>query len=83
MTKRDYLSAVLSVIHGEPRSDIEVRLIVSIDRRNTLEEAYEAVALAEEVSDSRTHNILCTIDSNILSTSFVPKVSWALTCVEM
>lgn len=47
MTKESYLDAVLSVIQ-EPRrdNDIIVRLIVSIDRRNSLEEAYEAVRLA-------------------------------------
>lgn len=45
MTKKTYLAAVLAAMN-EPRSNIRVRLIVSIDRRNTLEEAHEAVDLA-------------------------------------
>ncbi len=45
MTKNSYIEAVTSVIQ-EPREDIIVKLIVSIDRRNTLEEAQEAVDLA-------------------------------------
>ncbi|KAI8640605.1 hypothetical protein BD408DRAFT_234310 [Parasitella parasitica] len=45
MTKHSYLTAVTSVIQ-EPRDDIIVKLIVSIDRRNTLDEAHEAVDLA-------------------------------------
>lgn len=54
MTKESYLAAVLSVIN-EPRDDIIVRLIVSIDRRNTLEEAYEAVDLATKF---RSQNVV-------------------------
>lgn len=46
MTKISYLEAVTNVIE-EPRSDdIVVKLIVSIDRRNSLEEAQEVVDLA-------------------------------------
>ncbi|KAG1470136.1 hypothetical protein G6F56_002856 [Rhizopus delemar] len=45
MTKTSYLEAVTSVIQ-EPRKDITVRLIVSADRRNTLEEAEEVIDLA-------------------------------------
>lgn len=45
MTKISYLNAVLSVIE-EPRNDIIVKFIISIDRRNTLEEAQEVVDLA-------------------------------------
>ncbi|CEG83037.1 hypothetical protein RMATCC62417_17014 [Rhizopus microsporus] len=45
MTKASYIEAVVSVLQ-EPRDDIIVRLIISIDRRNTLEEANEAVNLA-------------------------------------
>lgn len=45
MTKHSYLDAVLSVIE-EPREDIVVKFIISIDRRNTLEEAEEVVDLA-------------------------------------
>ncbi|GAA5799403.1 hypothetical protein HPULCUR_004818 [Helicostylum pulchrum] len=45
MTKRTYLNAVLSVIE-EPRQDIVVKFIISIDRRNTPEEAQEVVDLA-------------------------------------
>lgn len=48
------MAAVLSVIN-EPRDDIIVRLIVSIDRRNTLEEAYEAVDLATKF---RSQNVV-------------------------
>ncbi|KAJ2956018.1 hypothetical protein NQZ79_g8073 [Umbelopsis isabellina] len=44
-TKEDYVRAVLSVIN-EPRDDIIVKLILSVDRRNTLDEAMEAVDLA-------------------------------------
>ncbi|KAI9321247.1 hypothetical protein BX666DRAFT_2071731 [Dichotomocladium elegans] len=59
MTKESYLRAVLSVIN-EPRSDIIVKLIVSIDRRNTLEEAYEAVDLASRFRDQNVVGIdLC------------------------
>ncbi|KAI7886314.1 Metallo-dependent hydrolase [Lichtheimia hyalospora FSU 10163] len=54
MTKESYLAAVLSVVN-EPRTDIIVRLIVSIDRRNTLEEAYEAVDLATKF---RSQNVV-------------------------
>lgn len=45
MTKISYLDAVLSVIE-ESRNDIIVKFIISIDRRNTLEEAQEVVDLA-------------------------------------
>ncbi|KAG0187350.1 hypothetical protein DFQ28_006485 [Apophysomyces sp. BC1034] len=45
MTKQSYLAAVLSAVN-QPRDDIIVRLIVSIDRRNTLEQAHEVVDLA-------------------------------------
>jgi adenosine deaminase len=45
MTKHSYLSAVTSVIQ-EARNDIIVKLIVSIDRRNNLDEAQEVVDLA-------------------------------------
>ncbi|KAI8888164.1 Metallo-dependent hydrolase [Backusella circina FSU 941] len=45
MSKSSYLDAVLSVIE-QPRQDITTRLIVSIDRRNTLDEAQEVVDLA-------------------------------------
>lgn len=45
MTKTSYLTAVTSVLE-EARDDIIVKLIVSIDRRNTLEEAQEVVDLA-------------------------------------
>ncbi|OAD75759.1 hypothetical protein PHYBLDRAFT_154832 [Phycomyces blakesleeanus NRRL 1555(-)] len=45
MTKKSYLAAVLSAIN-EVRKSIVVRLIVSIDRRDTLEKAQEAVDLA-------------------------------------
>ncbi|KAI7894631.1 uncharacterized protein EV154DRAFT_414824 [Mucor mucedo] len=45
MTKISYLEAVLSVVE-EPRADIIVKFIISIDRRNTLEEAQEVVDLA-------------------------------------
>lgn len=45
MTKTSYIEAIISVLQ-EPRDDIIVRLVVSIDRRNTLEEANEAVDLA-------------------------------------
>lgn len=45
MTKQSYLSAVTSVIQ-EARNDIIVKLIVSIDRRNNLDEAQEVVDLA-------------------------------------
>ncbi|KAI9009960.1 hypothetical protein CLU79DRAFT_710889 [Phycomyces nitens] len=45
MTKTSYLAAVLSAIN-EVRESIVVRLIVSIDRRNTLEQAQEALDLA-------------------------------------
>ncbi|KAI7871852.1 hypothetical protein BDF14DRAFT_1759716 [Spinellus fusiger] len=45
MTKSSYLETVLSVIN-EPRTSIIVRLLVSIDRRNTIEEAHEAIDLA-------------------------------------
>ncbi|KAG2232793.1 hypothetical protein INT48_008719 [Thamnidium elegans] len=45
MTKRTYLDTVLSVVE-EPRQDIVVKFIISIDRRNTLEEAQEVVDLA-------------------------------------
>lgn len=44
-TKEDYVKAVLSVIN-QPRDDIIVKLILSVDRRNTLEEAMETVELA-------------------------------------
>jgi adenosine deaminase len=44
-TKNDYVRAVLSVIN-QPRDDIIVKLILSVDRRNTLDEAMEAVDLA-------------------------------------
>jgi adenosine deaminase len=46
MTKTSYLDAVTSIIE-EARDDIIVKLIVSIDRRNTLEEAQEVVDLAK------------------------------------
>lgn len=45
MTKTSYLAAVTSVLQ-EPRDDIIVKLIVSIDRRNSLDEAQEVVDLA-------------------------------------
>ncbi|GAB5586164.1 hypothetical protein Unana1_01064 [Umbelopsis nana] len=44
-TKDDYVQAVLSVIN-QPRDDIIVKLILSVDRRNTLDEAMETVDLA-------------------------------------
>ncbi|KAI8078125.1 uncharacterized protein B0P05DRAFT_637642 [Gilbertella persicaria] len=46
MTKISYLEAVVSVLHEPRKEDIVVNLIVSIDRRNTLEEAEEVVDLA-------------------------------------
>ncbi|KAI8147604.1 hypothetical protein BJV82DRAFT_508333 [Fennellomyces sp. T-0311] len=59
MTKESYLKAVLEAVN-EPRADIIVRLIVSIDRRNTLEEAYEAVRLATQFRDQNVVGIdLC------------------------
>ena len=45
MTKTSYLDAVLSTIE-KVREDITVKLIISIDRRNTLKEAEEVVDLA-------------------------------------
>lgn len=45
MTKHAYLDTVLSVIE-EPRKDIIVKFIISIDRRNTLQEAEEVIDLA-------------------------------------
>lgn len=39
------MQAVLSVIN-QPRDDIIVKLILSVDRRNTLDEAMETVDLA-------------------------------------
>ncbi|KAI9262669.1 hypothetical protein BY458DRAFT_439123 [Sporodiniella umbellata] len=45
MTKTSYLQAVTSVIQ-EPREDIIVKLIISTDRRHTLEEAEEIIDLA-------------------------------------
>ncbi|KAF7730035.1 hypothetical protein EC973_002980 [Apophysomyces ossiformis] len=45
MTKKSYLAAVLSAVNAH-RDNIIVRLIVAIDRRNSLEEAQEAVDLA-------------------------------------
>jgi adenosine deaminase len=44
-TKDHYVQAVLSVVN-QPRDDIVVKLILSVDRRNTLEEAMETVDLA-------------------------------------
>ncbi|KAI8582286.1 hypothetical protein K450DRAFT_228241 [Umbelopsis ramanniana AG] len=44
-TKDLYVQTVLSVIN-QPRDDIVVKLILSVDRRNTLEEAMETVELA-------------------------------------
>ena len=55
MTKESYLKSVLDVINEPRKEDIIVRLIVSIDRRNTLEEAYEAVDLAVKF---RSHNVV-------------------------
>ncbi|KAI7854269.1 hypothetical protein BDC45DRAFT_509044 [Circinella umbellata] len=55
MTKESYLKSVLDVINEPRKEDIIVRLIVSIDRRNTLEEAFEAVDLAVKF---RTQNIV-------------------------
>ncbi|KAI8987498.1 hypothetical protein BDF20DRAFT_930015 [Mycotypha africana] len=48
MTKESYLRTVLSVIN-EPREDIIVKLIISVDRRNSLQEAEEAVDLAVQL----------------------------------
>jgi len=44
-TKDLYVQTVLSVIN-QPRDNIVVKLILSVDRRNTLEEAMETVDLA-------------------------------------
>lgn len=44
-TKDLYVQTVLSVIN-QPRDNIMVKLILSVDRRNTLEEAMETVDLA-------------------------------------
>ncbi|KAI8354551.1 hypothetical protein EDC96DRAFT_446928 [Choanephora cucurbitarum] len=46
MTKTSYLEAVVSVLEENRTDDIIVKLILSIDRRNTLEEAQETVDLA-------------------------------------
>lgn len=46
MTKVSYLEAVTNVIQEPRNDDMIVKLIVSIDRRNTLEEAQEVVDLA-------------------------------------
>ncbi|KAI9487295.1 MAG: hypothetical protein EXX96DRAFT_517951 [Benjaminiella poitrasii] len=45
MTKESYVTAVLSALE-ESQEDIIVRLILSIDRRNSIEEAEEVVDLA-------------------------------------
>ncbi|KAI8393651.1 uncharacterized protein BYT42DRAFT_551783 [Radiomyces spectabilis] len=50
MTKESYVASVLSVVN-EPRQNIRVKLIISIDRRNTLEEAQEVVDLAIKFRD--------------------------------
>lgn len=46
MTKYSYLEAVTKVLKDPHSHDMIVKLIVSIDRRNTLEEAQEVVDLA-------------------------------------
>ncbi|KAI8359995.1 adenosine deaminase [Blakeslea trispora] len=46
MTKTSYLETVVSVLEEPRTDDIIVKLILSIDRRNTLEEAQETVDLA-------------------------------------
>ncbi|KAI1414633.1 Metallo-dependent hydrolase [Hypoxylon sp. FL1857] len=53
LDKAGYVSAVLHAISAAQREvpTLHTRLILSIDRRNTLEEAREAVALAKQFQD--------------------------------
>ncbi|SAM05052.1 hypothetical protein [Absidia glauca] len=46
MTKHSYLQAVIQAIEQQQQANMKTRLIISIDRRNTLEEAQETVDLA-------------------------------------
>lgn len=49
MTKESYVRAVIETMREcESAERIIVRLILSVDRRNTLEEAMEVVALASK-----------------------------------
>ena len=53
MTKRNYVQTILSVINEiNKRDDIIVRLILSIDRRLSLEQAMETVELAIDLKSS-------------------------------
>jgi len=53
MTKKNYAETLISVINDvNKKGDILVRLILSIDRKSTLEQAMETVNLAIELKST-------------------------------
>ncbi|KAI8063238.1 hypothetical protein BC940DRAFT_307893 [Gongronella butleri] len=51
MTKESYLQTILTTIKEKAPAGLMVKLIISIDRRNTLEEAHKVVDLAVQFRD--------------------------------
>lgn len=66
LTKRDYVDIVVDSIRNfidQPHRKIQVRLILSIDRRNTLEDAFDTVEIAYEHRNKFSdNNLICGID---------------------
>lgn len=60
MSKRDYVDAIIEGITRAHHlySDIVVRLILSIDRRHSYEEAEEIVAIAVEIGKEKFHCLI-------------------------
>ena len=56
MTKKDYIEALISAIDEE--KDITAGLLISVDRRKSLEEAEENVLLAIEFHKSHPEIVL-------------------------
>jgi adenosine deaminase len=71
MTKHSYLQAVIQAIEQQQQVNIKTRLIISIDRRNTLEEAQETVDLALHFQQSS--NVVVGVDlcGDVMKGSFL------------
>lgn len=70
MTKQSYLQAVVQTIEQQ-QANMETRLIVSIDRRNTLEEAQETVDLALHFQQSSTVVVGVDLCGDVMKGSFL------------
>lgn len=60
MTKESHIKAVIKAIedHKQAGTDIDVRLLLSVDRKRSLDDAYDTVRIAKQYLSYSSHIVL-------------------------